>query len=457
MKRWYSLAVVLALLAIVNLPAQDKKKPTDAIHDPAKAVANLDVHPELQATLFAHEDIVKPGDKRDIDNGGLTNPTNLDIDHRGRVWVCDVMNYRGNNGKRPKGDRILIYVEHVLAVREAGALGGELEHRRLGVTQPLGAVRPVAARVLEVRPEHALEERGRDLVVLRVRRRRLDRDVAPAQLRDERLVARLLVLDAAPLLPQPERADRADPRPQQRLGDAPGVDDPFQHARSLPRPLAAKASPRQSLAARRAGRRSAAGAQRGAEGAHRLGRAAMVEERAQERENRAPGRGRCARRPGSGPPRARAPRARRPSRTRPRRPSAGDRSRACRCCRWSRSPRSPGRVDPCPGPARRCSTRRARPPPARARPSASSPHTGTARDRARARTPRRGDPGTTSFVRGPSRAASAPALRRDTPCAARRHPPASRAGFLEVVPRHVVHHDALVGGRHVLARGYGGG
>ncbi|MCI0464874.1 MAG: c-type cytochrome, partial [Gemmataceae bacterium] len=38
----------------------------------------------------------------------LTNPTNLDIDHRGRIWVCDVMNYRGNNGSRPQGDRILI-------------------------------------------------------------------------------------------------------------------------------------------------------------------------------------------------------------------------------------------------------------------------------------------------------------------------------------------------------------
>jgi len=69
-------------------------RPTD-IHDPANAVANLEVHKDLQATLFASEPM-------------LTNPTNLDIDHRGRVWLCDVMNYRGNNGKRPQGDRILI-------------------------------------------------------------------------------------------------------------------------------------------------------------------------------------------------------------------------------------------------------------------------------------------------------------------------------------------------------------
>jgi putative membrane-bound dehydrogenase-like protein len=67
----------------------------DEKHDPARAVANLDIHPDLAATLFASEPV-------------LTNPTNIDIDSRGRVWVCDVVNYRGNNGKRPAGDRILI-------------------------------------------------------------------------------------------------------------------------------------------------------------------------------------------------------------------------------------------------------------------------------------------------------------------------------------------------------------
>ncbi|MEM6471838.1 MAG: PVC-type heme-binding CxxCH protein, partial [Planctomycetota bacterium] len=38
----------------------------------------------------------------------LKSLTNLDIDSRGRVWVCDVMNYRRNQGSRPEGDRILI-------------------------------------------------------------------------------------------------------------------------------------------------------------------------------------------------------------------------------------------------------------------------------------------------------------------------------------------------------------
>jgi len=65
------------------------------IHDPKNAVASLDVHEDLEATLFAAEPM-------------LTNPSNIDIDHRGRVWVCEIVNYRRHKGKRPEGDRILI-------------------------------------------------------------------------------------------------------------------------------------------------------------------------------------------------------------------------------------------------------------------------------------------------------------------------------------------------------------
>lgn len=66
-----------------------------AVRDPANAVAGLEIAPDLEATLSAHEPTIK-------------SLTNLDIDDRGRVWVCDVMNYRGNSGSRPQGDRILI-------------------------------------------------------------------------------------------------------------------------------------------------------------------------------------------------------------------------------------------------------------------------------------------------------------------------------------------------------------
>lgn len=92
--------LVLCFLGSAYAQAQKDKKaantpaPAD-VHDPARAVANLDVHKDLQATLFAAEPAV-------------VSVTNLDVDHRGRVWVCEVVNYRKNNGRRPQGDRILI-------------------------------------------------------------------------------------------------------------------------------------------------------------------------------------------------------------------------------------------------------------------------------------------------------------------------------------------------------------
>ena len=65
-----------------------------------RAVANLDIYPGLEASLFASEPM-------------LSNPTNIDVDHRGRVWVCDVVNYRerARNNDRPAGDRILILTD----------------------------------------------------------------------------------------------------------------------------------------------------------------------------------------------------------------------------------------------------------------------------------------------------------------------------------------------------------
>ncbi len=67
----------------------------DGARDPATAVDNLDVHEGLEATLFASEPM-------------MLNPSNIDIDHRGRIWVCEIVNYRGHANDRPEGDRILI-------------------------------------------------------------------------------------------------------------------------------------------------------------------------------------------------------------------------------------------------------------------------------------------------------------------------------------------------------------
>jgi putative membrane-bound dehydrogenase-like protein len=72
---------------------------TDAQRRLAKyAVAGLTVADGLETTLFASEPT-------------LTNPTNIDVDHLGRVWVCEAYNYRpaiNNNPTHSEGDRILI-------------------------------------------------------------------------------------------------------------------------------------------------------------------------------------------------------------------------------------------------------------------------------------------------------------------------------------------------------------
>ncbi|MFM9196846.1 MAG: hypothetical protein ACKOWG_14105, partial [Planctomycetia bacterium] len=49
---------------------------------------------DLTATLFAAEPL-------------LSSPSDIDVDARGRVWVCEVLNYRGKKETRAEGDRIL--------------------------------------------------------------------------------------------------------------------------------------------------------------------------------------------------------------------------------------------------------------------------------------------------------------------------------------------------------------
>ncbi len=75
-------------------PANPTGNP-DASRAAADALSGLQAGEGLTASLFAAEP-------------QLLSPSNIDIDHRGRVWVCEIVNYRAHNGKRPEGDRILI-------------------------------------------------------------------------------------------------------------------------------------------------------------------------------------------------------------------------------------------------------------------------------------------------------------------------------------------------------------
>ena len=88
---WVALVGGLVDVAVSAAPPRPKVNSRAA----ADAVAGLDVASGLEATLFASEP-------------AITSLTNLDVDARGRVWVCEVVNYRKNKGRRKAGDRILI-------------------------------------------------------------------------------------------------------------------------------------------------------------------------------------------------------------------------------------------------------------------------------------------------------------------------------------------------------------
>lgn len=66
--------------------------------DAADALSQLDIAEGLEATLFASE-ATEPA---------ILSVSAIDVDHKGRVWVCEVVNYRHRRGERPEGDRILI-------------------------------------------------------------------------------------------------------------------------------------------------------------------------------------------------------------------------------------------------------------------------------------------------------------------------------------------------------------
>ncbi|MFL2450480.1 MAG: PVC-type heme-binding CxxCH protein [Verrucomicrobiales bacterium] len=63
--------------------------------NPNDSLQSLEVADGMKAELFASEPM-------------LLSPSSIDIDHKGRVWVAEIVNYRGHNGKRAEGDRIII-------------------------------------------------------------------------------------------------------------------------------------------------------------------------------------------------------------------------------------------------------------------------------------------------------------------------------------------------------------
>ena len=92
-----STSLFIALVLFICSSCQKAEKPDE--HSTKNSLADLKVYDGLEVTLFASEPM-------------LTNPTNIDMDAKGRVWVCEAYNYRNQyNSKNPQkkeGDRILI-------------------------------------------------------------------------------------------------------------------------------------------------------------------------------------------------------------------------------------------------------------------------------------------------------------------------------------------------------------
>ena len=86
------------LLSLLLAAACSEKKNADE-HAPETSLSDLKVHDGLEVGLFASEPM-------------FSNPTNISIDSRGRIWVCEAYNYRNQlNPKNPikeEGDRIMI-------------------------------------------------------------------------------------------------------------------------------------------------------------------------------------------------------------------------------------------------------------------------------------------------------------------------------------------------------------
>ncbi|MBP3954292.1 c-type cytochrome [Gemmata sp. G18] len=97
MPRLISLAAFLAFAA----PAFAQPKGGGPL-PPEKALAALKIADGFQVELFAAEPM-------------LINPTSIDVDHKGRVWVAEAVNYRRKNFGRPiirkEGDRIVVLVD----------------------------------------------------------------------------------------------------------------------------------------------------------------------------------------------------------------------------------------------------------------------------------------------------------------------------------------------------------
>ena len=77
-------------------PPQQPSAPSNVLREPTQIPTNLFKVPEgFEITLWAASPL-------------LRNPTNIDIDKDGRIWVAEGVRYRSHYARQPEGDRIVV-------------------------------------------------------------------------------------------------------------------------------------------------------------------------------------------------------------------------------------------------------------------------------------------------------------------------------------------------------------
>lgn len=87
----------LAFTLVAGLAQAQPRPPQELIEPPAPLIPTemFALPPEFEVTVWAKSPL-------------LRQPSNMDVDAQGRIWVAEAFNYRRHQGKDPAGDRIMV-------------------------------------------------------------------------------------------------------------------------------------------------------------------------------------------------------------------------------------------------------------------------------------------------------------------------------------------------------------
>src|SRR5687767_6664819 len=101
------LVAALTMAALATAHAQTPKGATPAASPPAGPPPGIDPpEPFIPPNLFALPDDLEV--TLWAKSPQFRNPSNMDIDAQGRVWLTEAYNYRRHIGKDPAGDRVMV-------------------------------------------------------------------------------------------------------------------------------------------------------------------------------------------------------------------------------------------------------------------------------------------------------------------------------------------------------------